>query len=49
MSYQTTDPRDAFIMSTMEDLVPADHLVRKLLKHVRFDFIRDLAKHTIAT
>ena len=44
MSYQTTDPRDAFIMSTMEDLVPADHLVRKLLKHVRFDFIRDLAK-----
>ena len=44
MSYQTTDPRDAFIMSTMEDLVPDDHLVSKLLKHVCFDFIRDLTK-----
>lgn len=44
MSYQTNNPRDEFIMSTMEDLVPENHLVRKLNKHVKFDFIRELAK-----
>jgi transposase len=44
MSYQTNNPRDEFIMSTMEDLVPDNHLVRKLNKHVKFDFIRELAK-----
>jgi transposase len=44
MSYQTSNPKDEFIMSTMDDLVPEDHLVRKLIKHIKFDFIRDLAK-----
>lgn len=38
------NPKDEFIMSTMEEIVPKDHLVRKLIKHVDFSFIRDLAK-----
>lgn len=36
--------KDEIILSTMEALVPEDHLVRKLDKHIKFDFIRDLAK-----
>jgi transposase len=44
MSHQTTQAKDEFIMSTMEDLVPKDHLVRKLIKHVDYTFIRALAK-----
>lgn len=44
MSHQTTQARDEFIMSTMEDIVPKDHLVRKLIKYVDYTFIRDLAK-----
>jgi len=44
MSHQTTQAKDEFIMSTMEDIVPKDHLVRKLIKHVDYTFIRDLAK-----
>lgn len=44
MSYQINNPKDEFIMSTMEDLVPQDHIIRKLIKHVKFDFIRELAK-----
>lgn len=44
MSYKQMNPKDEFIMSTMEEIVPKDHLVRKLIKHVDFSFIRDLAK-----
>ena len=44
MSHQTTQAKDEFIMSTMEDIVPKDHLVRKLIKHVDYTFIRELAK-----
>jgi transposase len=44
MSYQINNPKDEFIMSTMEELVPEDHLVRKIIKHVKFDFIRTLTK-----
>ena len=44
MSYQISNPRDEFIMSTMEELVPEDHLVRKIIKHVKFEFIRALTK-----
>ncbi|MDY0318276.1 MAG: IS1182 family transposase [Candidatus Izemoplasmatales bacterium] len=44
MSYQINNPKDEFIMSTMEELVPKDHLVRKIIRHVRFDFIRELTK-----
>ncbi|QWB96449.1 transposase [Mycoplasmatota bacterium] len=44
MSHQKTQAKDEFIMSTMEDIVPKDHLVRKLIKHVDYTFIRELAK-----
>ena len=44
MSYQISNPKDEFIMSTMEELVPEDHLVRKIIKHVKFEFIRALTK-----
>lgn len=35
--------RDEMILSTMEMLIPDNHLVRKLDKYIKFDFIRELA------
>lgn len=36
--------KDEFILSTLNDLVPEDHLVRKIAKWVDFSFIYDLTK-----
>ncbi|MDY0139715.1 MAG: IS1182 family transposase [Candidatus Izemoplasmatales bacterium] len=36
--------KDEMILSTMEMLVPENHLVRKLDKYIKFDFIRELTK-----
>jgi transposase len=29
----------------LEDLIPQDHLLRKIKKHIKFDFIREKTKH----
>lgn len=36
--------KNEFILSTLEELVPEDHLVRKIKKYVDFSFIYDLTK-----
>ena len=44
MSAKLQHAKDEMILSTMEQLVPEDHLVRKLDKHISFGFIRELTK-----
>lgn len=46
VNMHTIDDRlkDEFIMATMNDLVPQDHLVRKILRTVDFSFIYELTK-----
>jgi transposase len=29
----------------LEDLIPEDHLLRKIKKHIKFDFIREKTQH----
>lgn len=35
---------DEVIVATMESLVPSDHLLRKIDKHIKFQFIYDIVK-----
>lgn len=43
MATKTQYARDEMILATMEMLIPENHLVRKLDKHIKFNFIRELA------
>lgn len=43
MSSKLQNAKDSYIMSTMEELVPQNHLVRRLDKYINFEFIRELA------
>lgn len=36
-------------MVTLEELVPADHLLRLIDRHIRFDFIREVTAHLYST
>lgn len=44
MATKLQNAKDEIILATMESLVPEDHLVRKLEKYIKFNFIRELAK-----
>lgn len=44
MATKLQNAKDEIILATMESLVPEEHLVRKLDKYVKFNFIRELAK-----
>ena len=35
----------ALEMVTLEELVPADHLLRKIAQHIDFEFIRPATQH----
>ena len=35
----------ALEMVTIEELVPADHLLRKIARHIDFEFIRPATQH----
>jgi transposase len=40
MSREPTPTQYELEMVTLEELVPADHLLRLIARHIRFDFIR---------
>lgn len=42
MFYQDNSPQDEFILFTLSQLVPENHLLRKIDKHIDFSFIYDL-------
>src|SRR5690554_2534113 len=44
MATKLQNAKDEIILATMKSLVPEDHLVRKLEKYIKFNFIRELAK-----
>jgi len=41
--------QDQFIMMTMDDIVPADHLLRIIDKHMDFDFVYEMTKPLYST
>lgn len=45
MTNRHNQKRDSFIIYTLNDLVPQDHLVRKLDDAIDFNFIYDKVKH----
>lgn len=45
MLKNTTSPQYELEMITLEQLVPKDHLVRKVAKAIDFEFIRDEVAH----
>lgn len=44
MMMKTQSKQQDYIMMTMDDIVPQDHLLRKIDKHVDFSFIHDVTK-----
>jgi hypothetical protein len=38
-------PRQHTLEMVIEDLVPTDHLLRKIDKHINFEFIRNKVRH----
>jgi transposase len=45
MLKEPTPRQPTLEMVILEDLVPADHLLRKLDKYIDFEFIRDKVRH----
>jgi hypothetical protein len=49
MSKNNTSGRNQFVMLTVDDLVPKDHLVRKIDAAIQFDFIYPIVEATYST
>jgi len=49
MTYQSHVGRDQIVLTSVEELVPKDHLLRKVDKHIDFTFIRGKVAHLYAT
>lgn len=45
MLKEPTPRQHTLEMVILEDLVPADHLLRKIDKYIDFEFIRDAVRH----
>ncbi|NEW62585.1 IS5/IS1182 family transposase, partial [Granulicatella sp. zg-ZJ] len=42
MFYKETHPNDEIILNTLSELVPKDHLLRKIDKSIDFNFIYEI-------
>ena len=49
MKKQSIEGRNQFAMLTIDDLVPKDHLVRKIDAAIQFDFIYPIVESTYST
>lgn len=49
MRKQSIEGRNQFAMFTIDDLVPKDHLVRKIDAAIQFDFIYPIVESTYST
>ncbi len=49
MKKQSVEGRNQFAMLTIDDLVPKDHLIRKIDGAIQFDFIYLIVESTYST